>query len=130
MEPVLRRLMLRLSVREGLMTLRPSDWEAPKIVEGSPSEAVPGDELVWVTDEPEGPAHHALEVGLVAHDPQQERVRVLARDGTEHLFDTRRRVVLLRGVGPLLERSRASADRAGVQGQTSATGSLTAESDV
>lgn len=90
------------------MSWRPSDWEGPTIVEGSPRDAVPGDELVWVTDEPDGPAHHALEVGLVVHDPQAEHVRVLSRDGTEHTFSSDRIVVLLRDLREPLERSRAS----------------------
>lgn len=94
------------------MSWRLSDWEGPTIVEGFPSEAVPGDELVWVTDEPGGPVHHAVEVGLVVYDPRADHVRVLSRDGTEHTFASDRVVVLLRHLRELLERSRASHQRA------------------
>lgn len=90
------------------MSWRPSEGDGPIVVEGFPRDAVPGDELLWVTDEPAGPVHHALEVGLVVHDPQDDHVRVLSRDGTEHAFSTDRVVVLLRDLQGLLERSRAS----------------------
>lgn len=93
----------------------------PSVLEGSPADAAPGDELLWATEEPEGPVHHAVEVGLVLHDPHRGRVRVLSRDGSELEFATDRVVVLLRGLQGLLERSRAttptaSADRAGQTG--------------
>lgn len=86
---------------------------SPTVVEGSPADAVPGDELLWVTQEPGGPAHHAVEVGLVLHDAQRGRVRVLSRDGTELEFAIDRVVVLLRDLQGLLERSRATAPEAG-----------------
>lgn len=77
-------------------------------MEGSPVEAVPGDELLWVSNHPAGPAHHAIEVGLVLHEPDRGHVRVLSRDGAELEFAADRVVVLVRDVGAALERSRAS----------------------
>lgn len=82
--------------------------ESPIVLEGSPADAVPGDELVWASEQPGGPLHHAVEVGLVLHDPHQGRVRVLSRDGTELEFATDRVVILLRGLQGMLERSRAT----------------------
>lgn len=81
----------------------------PTVLEGSPADAVPGDELLWATEEDGGPAHHAIEVGLVLHDPHRGRVRVLGRDGTELEFASDRVVILLRDTQGLLERSRATA---------------------
>lgn len=81
----------------------------PTVLEGSPADAVPGDELLWATEGPGGPAHHAVEVGLVLHDAQRGRVRVLSRDGTELEFAIDRVVILLRDLQGLLERSRATA---------------------
>lgn len=81
----------------------------PTVLEGSPADAVPGDELLWATEEADGPAHHAVEVGLVLHDPYRGRVRVLSRDGAELEFTTDRVVVLVRDLRGVLERSRATA---------------------
>jgi hypothetical protein len=93
------------------MSRRSSQADGPTVLQASPREARPGDELLWVSDEPSGPAHHALEVGLVMHDPRHDRVRVLSRDGTEHEFDAERVVVLLRHLQGLLEQSRATDPR-------------------
>lgn len=90
------------------MALRAAPAKGPSVVEGSPAEAVPGDELLWVSSHPAGPAHHAIEVGLVLHDSDRDHVRVLSRDGAELEFAADRVVVLVRDVGGVLERSRAS----------------------
>lgn len=90
------------------MTWRATPAKRATVVEGSPAEATPGDELLWVTDHPAGPVHHAIEVGLVLHDPDRDCVRVLSRAGAEHEFAADRVVVLVRGVQGLLARSRAS----------------------
>ncbi len=90
------------------MVLRADPAKRPSVVEGSPAEAVPGDELLWVSNHPAGPAHHAIEVGLVLHDPDRDHVRVLSRDGAELEFAADRVVVLVRDVDGALERSRAS----------------------
>lgn len=90
------------------MSWRATPAQRATVVEGSPAEAAPGDELLWVSDDPAGPAHHAVEVGLVLHDPDRGHVRVLSRDGAELNFDVDRVVVLVRNVQGLLERSRAS----------------------
>lgn len=91
---------------------RPSQSPGPSVLPAAVRDAVPGDELLWVSDDASGPSHHAVEVGLVLHDPARERVRVLSRDGTELEFDADRTVVLVRGLQGLLERSRATAPRA------------------
>lgn len=87
----------------------------PTVLEGSPADAAPGDELLWATEEPDGPAHHAVEVGLVLHDAHRGVVRVLSRDGTELEFATDRVVILLRDLQGLLERSRATAPNAAAE---------------
>lgn len=90
------------------MSWRATPAKRATVVEGSPAEAAPGDELLWVSNHLAGSAHHAIEVGLVLHDPDRDRVRVLTRDGAELEFAADRVVVLVRGVGGLLARSRAS----------------------
>lgn len=90
------------------MALRAAPAKGATVVEGSPAEAAPGDELLWASDGPGGSAHHAVEVGLVLHDPHRDHVRVVSRDGAELDFAAERVVVLVRGVSGLLARSRAS----------------------
>lgn len=90
------------------MALRAAPTKGPSVMEGSPAEAVPGDELLWVSNHPAGPAHLAIEVGLVLHEPARDHVRVLSPEGAELEFAADRVVVLVRDVGGVLERSRAS----------------------
>lgn len=92
------------------MSWRATPLKRATVVEGSPAEAAPGDELLWISDDPAGPTHHAVEVGLVLHDPDRGHVRVLSRDGAELEFDVDCVVVLVRGVQGLLARGRASDD--------------------
>lgn len=101
------------------MLWRATPAQRATVVEGSPAEATPGDELLWVSDDPAGPAHHAVEVGLVLHDPDRGHVRVLSCDGSELEFDADCVVVLVRGVGGALARSRAND---GVSAQAVAVG--------
>lgn len=90
------------------MVWRTTPAKGATVIEGSPAEARPGDELLWVSDDPGGPTHHAVEVGLVLHDPDRGRVRVLSRGGAELEFPADRVVAVVRGMGGVLERSRAS----------------------
>lgn len=90
------------------MSWRSSHSDTPTVWEGVPGDARPGDELLWLTDEPPGRRHHAIEVGMVAHDPECDRVRVHSHDGTAHEFADDQVVALIRGVDGLRARSCAS----------------------
>lgn len=90
------------------MTLRVSPAKGASVVEGSPAEAAPGDELLWASEGPDGPVHHSVGVGVVLHDPNRGHVRVVARDGAELDFAADRVVVLVRGAQGVLARGRAS----------------------
>lgn len=92
------------------MSRRTAPSNGASVMEVSAAEAAPGDELLWVSNDPAGPAHHAVEVGLVLHDPDRDHVRVVSPDGAELDFATDRVVVVVRGVQSLLARSRASDD--------------------
>lgn len=90
------------------MPHRPSLSTSPTVLEVSPADAAPGDELLWISDDPDGAAHRAIDVRRVVRDPAQQRVRVMSRDGAEYEFDAGRVVVVLRDGDELLQRSRAS----------------------
>lgn len=90
------------------MSWRPSHCDTPTVWEGVPGDAKPGDELLWLSEGPAGCRHHAIEVGLVVHDPECDRVRIHSGDGTGHDFADDQVVALIRGVDGLRARSRAS----------------------
>lgn len=80
----------------------------PAVLHVSPADAAPGDELLWATRDESGTRHHAVEVGVVMHDPYDGHVTVLGHDGDRHEFDAQQLVVLLRGLHGLLEHQRVS----------------------
>lgn len=90
------------------MSWRSDRLAEPTVLEARPADAMPGDAMLWATDEPAEPAHRVIEVGLVWLDWEEECVRVVSRSGQEHAFEPSRVVALLRdGEGPLA-RSRAT----------------------
>lgn len=79
----------------------------PTVLHRSPADAAPGDEMLWATDDGAATTHHAIEVGVVVHDPADGHVTVLSNDGHRHEFEAQQMVVLLRHLEEgLVDRSR------------------------
>lgn len=61
------------------MSWRSDRLAEPTVLEARPADAMPGDAMLWVTDEPAEPAHRVTEVGLVWLDWEEECEGPLAR---------------------------------------------------